>query len=108
MQLHGSDEDDGGAGAGGLSKHQRRTAAMQARIAAMEAAAVGDKDWFLRGEAQAGAPPPPSRPRSCRHSPSSSSAIRSTNGSKASDRACFSKLSAALLLGFPALSQTSS
>lgn len=73
-QLHDSDEDDGGGGGeGGLSKHQRRTAVMQARIAAMEAAAVGDKDWFLRGEAQAGTPPapcpPPCRPRSCRHSP---------------------------------------
>lgn len=45
------EEDD----ALGLSKHERRTAAMQARIAAMEEAAIGDKDWFMRGEAQAGA-----------------------------------------------------
>ncbi len=56
--LLGSDDAEDGGGSGrsdGLSKHQRRTAAMQAHIAAMEAAAVGDKDWFLRGEAQAGA-----------------------------------------------------
>lgn len=49
------DEGDGVEGdAPGLSKHEKRTAAMRSRIAAMEAAAIGDKDWFMRGEAQAG------------------------------------------------------
>lgn len=49
-----SDGDEGGEGATGLSKHERRTAAMKARIAVMEQAAIGDKDWFMKGEAQAG------------------------------------------------------
>lgn len=48
-------EDDEEENVTGLSKHERRTAAMRARIAAMEQAAIGDKDWFMRGEAQAGA-----------------------------------------------------
>lgn len=37
------------------SKHERRQARMRARIAALEEANMGDKDWFMRGEAKGGA-----------------------------------------------------
>ena len=36
------------------SKHERRQAALAARIAALEAANMAEKDWFMRGEAKAG------------------------------------------------------
>ncbi|KAK9835328.1 hypothetical protein WJX81_002321 [Elliptochloris bilobata] len=63
-----TDEDDdaaGGAGkaAGGgaagaaLSTHERRLARMAARIARMEEANMGEREWFLRGEAGAGSRP---------------------------------------------------
>lgn len=56
------DEDDEGedaeAAAGGRvsaqSKHERRQARMRERIAALEEANMGDKDWFMRGEAKGG------------------------------------------------------
>lgn len=50
-----SDADDAVDDGQRLSKHERRTRAMQERIAAMEAAAMSEKDWFMRGETQAGA-----------------------------------------------------
>jgi len=62
------DEDDApdgaapgasGGGAAALSAHERRLARMAARIARMEEANMGEREWFLRGEAGAGARPPP-------------------------------------------------
>ena len=55
----------GAGGAGGapdqapaqqLSSHERRVARMAERARALEAQNMGDKQWFLRGEANAGAP----------------------------------------------------
>ncbi len=48
-----------GAGAAAPSAHERRLARMAARIARMEEANMGEREWFLRGEAGAGARPPP-------------------------------------------------
>ena len=39
-----------------LSTHERRLARMAARIARMEEENMGEREWFLRGEAGAGAP----------------------------------------------------
>lgn len=39
-----------------LSSHERRMARMAERARALEAQNMGDKQWFLRGEANAGAP----------------------------------------------------
>ena len=56
------DEEDGAASgrepAAPQSKHERRQAALAARIAALEAANMAEKDWFMRGEAKAGASSP--------------------------------------------------
>ena len=50
------EEDEGpGDDITGQSKHERRQARMRARIAALEEANMGDKDWFMRGEAKGGA-----------------------------------------------------
>ena len=38
----------------GLSQHERRQARLQERIAHLEAENIGEKDWFLKGEAGAG------------------------------------------------------
>ena len=38
----------------GLSQHERRQARLQERIARLEAENIGEKDWFLKGEAGAG------------------------------------------------------
>ena len=46
-----------GAGAAAPSAHERRLARMAARIARMEEANMGEREWFLRGEAGAGARP---------------------------------------------------
>ena len=53
----GGAEAPGAAGAegAGLSAHERRLARMAARIARMEEANMGEREWFLRGEASAGA-----------------------------------------------------
>ena len=46
----------GGAARAALSTHERQLARMAARIARMEEANMGEREWFLRGEAGAGAP----------------------------------------------------
>ena len=46
----------GGAAGAALSTHERRLARMAARIARMEEENMGEREWFLRGEAGAGAP----------------------------------------------------
>lgn len=51
----GSAQRGGGASAA-LSTHERRLARMAARIARMEEENMGEREWFLRGEAGAGAP----------------------------------------------------
>ena len=38
-----------------MSAHERRMAHMRERMAKLEASALAEKDWFLQGEAQAGA-----------------------------------------------------
>lgn len=38
----------------GMSAHERRMARMRERVAKLEASALAQRDWFLRGEAQAG------------------------------------------------------
>ncbi|EIE20541.1 Mpp10-domain-containing protein, partial [Coccomyxa subellipsoidea C-169] len=43
--------------AGRLSTHERRMARMAERVQALEAQNMGDKEWFMRGEAKAGARP---------------------------------------------------
>ena len=51
----GDDEEGGDEGTvAAQSKHERRQARMRARIAALEEANMGDKDWFMRGEAKGG------------------------------------------------------
>jgi Mpp10 protein len=52
------EEDDGGrplaAPAPPPSAHQKRLEHVKARVAALEAEMLGEKDWFMRGEAQSG------------------------------------------------------
>lgn len=49
-----ADEAGPGADRAGLSQHERRQARLQERIARLEAENIGEKDWFLKGEAGAG------------------------------------------------------
>ena len=39
-----------------LSRHEQQLERTRARVAALEAQNVGAKDWYLRGEVQAGLP----------------------------------------------------
>ncbi len=61
-ELPSDDEEDGDAAGrepgAPQSKHGRRQAALAARIAALEATNMAEKDWFMRGEAKAGASRP--------------------------------------------------
>ncbi|KAK9841258.1 hypothetical protein WJX74_002726 [Apatococcus lobatus] len=41
----------------GMSAHERRMARMRERVTKLEASALAERDWFLRGEANAGARP---------------------------------------------------
>ncbi|KAK9823286.1 hypothetical protein WJX72_001624 [[Myrmecia] bisecta] len=64
-KLGGSAAGGKGGGRGGadnatgepLSAHERRLQRMQQRIERLQEAAMGEKDWFMRGEADAGARP---------------------------------------------------
>ena len=38
----------------GMSAHERRMARMRERVAKLEASSLAERDWFLRGEANAG------------------------------------------------------
>lgn len=54
----GQDDPEGeGSGQERLSTHERRLLRLQEQIRALEAEAIGEKEWTMRGEASAGGRP---------------------------------------------------